>query len=206
MGRKSKAQLEAEAEAKRMVEASMSEGIQTFPSASSDAIFASDDVEMPSLADAIADMKEAEQMKKEEGIDTIGGTIVSEFADDPRIDSRQAPRRAPTNNNTSLRGMALSPEQKEMLLESEMKRILDKKREEELLNGVIPCTIDYPYDRDGFTVMHAFISRDARLVQSAWDYYKNNCDNPTVKDFVSRLHKICGREKVYQRIVHLHLV
>lgn len=130
--------------------------------------------------------------------------IVSEFENDPRIDSRQAPRKQPSNN-PSLRGMALSPEQKELLLNSEMTRILDKKKEDEFMNGVIPCSIDYPYDKDGFTVMHAIIERDARLVAKAWEYYKGNCEEPTVKDFVTRLHKICGRGKVYQRIIPLHL-
>lgn len=108
-------------------------------------------------------------------------------------------------NAKYVRDMRLTSEQKSMIVLEEVRKILTSKRPDELQGGMIPCFIDYPSDVDGFTVIYTFIKADTRLVSKAWRYYKDNAENPTVKNFVNEVQKIVGRGEQYRRVDHLHL-
>ena len=109
------------------------------------------------------------------------------------------------SNAKYIRDMRLTSEQKSMIVNDEIKKILTSKRPEELQGGMIPCFIDYPVDTEGFTVLYTFIKADTRLVRMAWDYYKDNAEKPTVKDFAILIQKIVGVGEQYKKVDHLHL-
>lgn len=109
------------------------------------------------------------------------------------------------NAKASIRNMDLSDNQRMMLIDDELRRILTSKTTDELQGGMIRPIIDYPYDKDGFTVLNTIINADVRLVQMAWDYYKDNASEPTVEKFVHKLWEILGTSEQYRRVVTLHL-
>ena len=108
-------------------------------------------------------------------------------------------------NPASLRNMELSDEQKSMLIDTKLREIINSKSGEELQGGMIRPIIDYPYDKDGFTVINTVVNADVRLVQMAWDYYKDNADSPTVEKFVYKLWEILGTSEQYRKLAVLHL-
>jgi len=109
------------------------------------------------------------------------------------------------SNAKYIRDMRLTSEQKSMIVNDEVKKILTSKRPEELQGGMIPCFIDYPVDTEGFTVLYTFIKADTRLVRMAWEYYKDNAENPKVKDFTILVQKIVGVGEQHKKVDHLHL-
>jgi len=120
------------------------------------------------------------------------------------------PPREPLNdgygsNAKYIRDMRLSDEQKKMIIEQELRKILAPENAENLQGGVIKCFLEYPTDNVGFTKVFDYVKADFRLVQKAWDYYKDNAVNPTVKDFANILGDILGRGEKLPKAVILRL-
>lgn len=109
------------------------------------------------------------------------------------------------SNAKYIRDMRLTDEQKNLIIEQELRKILAPENAENLQGGVIKCFLEYPNDSVGFSKVLDYVKADFRLVQRAWDYYKDNAVNPTVKDFANILGKILGRGEKLPKAVILHL-
>lgn len=123
----------------------------------------------------------------------------------PRRTTIEASKQISDNASSPIRSMGLTDNQKAMIIDDELRRILTSKTGDELQGGIILPIIDYPYDKDGFTVLHTIPKADVRLVQQAWDYYRDNANEPTVQKFIYKLWEILGTSEQYKRIVPLHL-
>ena len=141
--------------------------------------------------------------------ETIATDIPINAEDTPKNEpvQRRSTRMVSPQNiaKTAIREMELTSEQKQMIIDTELSKIIKKSADAELQGGLIPCFIEYPYDNDGFATVKTFIKADTRYVKMAWDYYKENSDKPTVKEFVQKLWDIVGTSEQYRRVEFLRL-
>lgn len=115
-----------------------------------------------------------------------------------RKDVREITPRSPTVRSTefrpTLRGAdMLSDEQRAMLLKDGIKRILDRPTDIR-----IPSMVRYTDGPDGIMACYAFFDIDARLMEEAYDYYRDNADDPSPKGMIDLISEVVGRP---QRII-----
>jgi hypothetical protein len=108
-----------------------------------------------------------------------------------------------SDSGSYVKNLRLSNTQKDMIVTEELRRIINS--DNELYGVQVRTLIDYPYDKDGFTVVSMFVNRDPRLISMAWDYYRDNVADPTVEKFAYKVESIIGASEKFRRVVHLKL-
>lgn len=97
-----------------------------------------------------------------------------------------------TEAKPTLRGAdMLSDEQRVMLLKDGIRRILNKNP----IEGRIPSMIRYTGGPDGIVSVYAFFDIDARVMEEAYDYYRNNADDPSPKGMIDLVSEVFDRPK-----------
>lgn len=117
--------------------------------------------------------------------------------------ARGKPMAPPTK--TPIREMELTDEQQMMIIRDNIKKLLTVKNGDELQFGVIPALVKTPQDDVGFVEVSIMLNVDVRLVQKAWDYYKDNATKPKVKEFLDIVQEFTGRGQQYRRVAYITL-
>ena len=114
-----------------------------------------------------------------------------------RADISEVKRR----ENPPLRETTLTSSQRDILLRKGLEDILKTNP----LDGRIPTAVRYPIDSEGVRSIYAFFDIDARVMERAYRYYKDNAENPTPKDCLDLISEIYAKpKKTVRRMVILN--